>query len=158
VRFAQSLLVRRSSRTLERMGPLGAGWSESDVEAVLSRGDPQELLYVPIAVGMNGDQFAPGWAEAICLRLVSHPHFNVRGNALLGLGHVARTCRWLNFEQVLPLLSAGLQDPNGFVRGHAQGAACELEMWLGIHVPGYDGEQTQAVLDAIEKVKRDDAL
>jgi hypothetical protein len=140
------------------MGPFSAGWTESDVEAVLARGDKDELLYVPIVVGMNADACEPGWAEAICLRLVAHPHFNVRGNALLGLGHVARTCRTLNLGQVVPLVSAGLQDPDKFVRGQAEGAACELEMWLGVRVPGYDGEQTRAVLAAIDKVRRDDAI
>ena len=75
------------------MGPFKSGWDERDVEAVVARGEPMELLYVPIAVGMNADAFEKGWAEEQCLSLAEHPHFNVRGNALLGLGHIARVCR-----------------------------------------------------------------
>jgi hypothetical protein len=79
------------------MGPFDAGWTEEDVDAVLRRNDPDELLYVPIVVGMNAASREPGWAEEICLALAQHPHFNVRGNAILGMGHIARTVarsRW----------------------------------------------------------------
>jgi hypothetical protein len=31
-------------------------------------------------------------------------------------------------------------------------------MWLGVQVPGYDGEQTRAILTAIEKVRKDNAI
>jgi hypothetical protein len=140
------------------MGPFADGWTEADVEKVLERGDPQELLYVPIVAGMNADDCEPGWAEAVCLKLTSHPHFNVRGNAMLGLGHVARTCRELNLEQVLPILSAGLNDSNETVRRQTQVAACELETHMGVVVPGYDGEQTRALLAAIEQVRKDNGI
>jgi len=122
------------------MGPFEAGWTERDVEAALERADPQELLYVPIVVGMNAAGCRPGWAEAICLRLATHPHFNVRGNAVLGLGHIARTCRALDTKAAVPVITAALQDEDEFVRGHAVSAAEDLDTYLGIHLQTSDAD------------------
>jgi len=140
------------------MGPFQNGWTEADVEAMLGRGDPAELLYVPIAVGMNAPDCDRKWAEDICLSLAQHPHWNVRGNAVLGLGHIGRTCGELDEPRVLPVISAALTDPNEFVKGQAEGAAAMLEMHAGILVPGYDGEQTRAILAAIEKLRNENEI
>jgi hypothetical protein len=35
------------------MGPFSEGWTDADVEAVVARSNPDELLYVPIVVGIN---------------------------------------------------------------------------------------------------------
>ena len=126
------------------MGPFTNGWTEADVEAVVARGDPQELLYVPIVVGMNADDCDRAWAESLCFRLAEHPNFNVRGNAMLGLGHIARVCRSLDTARALPVLSRGLEDPDEYVRGHAHDAALDLHMYLGEVVPGYDVDDTEA--------------
>jgi len=91
------------------MGPFSQGWTEADVEAVLVRGDPAELLYVPIVVGMNAPRCEQAWAERVCFELAGHPNFNVRGNALLGLGHIARTCRQLDLSRAMPLIARRLQ-------------------------------------------------
>jgi len=79
------------------MGLFADGWTE----VVLACGEPSELLFVPIVVGMNADQCEREWAEGICFQLARHPNFNVRGNAILGLGHIAHTCRALNTEAAL---------------------------------------------------------
>lgn len=120
------------------MGPFVSGWTEADVEAVVARGDPDELLYVPIVVGMNANDCDRKWAEEICLGLAKHPHFNVRGNAVLGFGHIARTCRALNTVAVLPVITAALLDEHEFVRGHAVSAAEDLGVYLGVVVPGME--------------------
>lgn len=90
------------------MGPFTGGWDESDVERVLERGDPEELLYVPVVVGMNAPDVDRKWAQDVCVRLIDHPHFQVRGNAYTGLGHIARTCRELDLDRMVPLIAAGL--------------------------------------------------
>jgi hypothetical protein len=125
--------------TLELMGPFAQGWTESDVERVLQVGDPMELLYVPIVVGLNAPDVDRRWAEDVCIGLAGHPHFQVRGNALTGLGHIARTCRELDLERAVPVILQGLRDPDKTVRGLATGAAADLETFLGVRVPGYDG-------------------
>ena len=117
------------------MGPFSPGWTEVDIEAALRRGDPQELLYVPIVVGMNAPDCDRKWAEGICFDLAAHPHFNVRGNAVLGLGHIARTCRALDIEMAVSIIGRALDDENEFVRSHAQSAAEDLKTYLGVTVP-----------------------
>ena len=134
------------------MGPFSSGWTEKDVEAVLDRGDPNELLYVPIVVGMNAADCEQAWAEEICFRLVDHPHFNVRGNAILGLGHIARTCRQLDLSRALPVISQALSDSHKYVRGHAGSAACDLHMYLVVAVPGYDLAHTDALVSIAKEL------
>ena len=117
------------------MGPFQDGWTKQDVEAVVSRGLPDELLYVPIVITLDPPDCA--WSEAICLALAKHPHFNVRGNAILGLGHLARTCGRLNLATVAPAITDALQDEHEYVRGHADDAASDLLHYLGVQIPGY---------------------
>lgn len=118
------------------MGPFQDGWTEQDVEAVIARGLPDELLYVPIVISMDPPDFE--WAQAICISLASHPHFNVRGNAILGFGHLARTCRRIDAATVVPLVAAALHDESAYVRGHADDAAGDLLHYLDVLVPGYE--------------------
>lgn len=111
------------------MGPFVEGWTEADVEAALVRGDPLELLYVPVVVSLSPPDCA--WAEAICVRLASHPHFNVRGNAMLGFGHLARVNGRLDESVVKPILQAALDDEHDYVRGQANAATDDVEFFLG---------------------------
>jgi hypothetical protein len=136
------------------MGSFSEGWTEVDVEAVIARGNPDELLYVPIVVGMNAVDFDREWAEGICIALASHANFNVRGNAILGFGHIARTCRYLNAEQIVPIISNALSDPSEYVRDHADNAACDLQVYLGVLVPGYDTAKTEEIYETIIELQR----
>jgi hypothetical protein len=61
------------------------------------------------------------------------------GNAILGFGHLARTCGKLDPLRVLPLVAAALKDENGYVRGHAHDAAEDIEHYLGVQVRGSKG-------------------
>ncbi|HEX8274323.1 MAG TPA: hypothetical protein VF615_16925 [Longimicrobiaceae bacterium] len=111
------------------MSPLRDGWEIVDVEAVIARGLPDELLHVPVAVSLDPPDCA--WAQEVCLRLAAHPHFNVRGNAVLGFGHLARTCGALEEARVRPIVEAALRDPHEYVRGQAEAAADDLAHFLG---------------------------
>jgi len=109
------------------MGPFQDDWTMADVEAVIARGDPQELLYVPIVVSMNPPDCTR--AQQICIDLATHSHPNVRSNALLGFAHLARNCRWLDEAVVRPIVEAALQDET--LRGRALDVADDLEVFLG---------------------------
>ena len=111
------------------MGPFKDGWDEAQVEAVLARGDPGELLYVPIVVSLDPPDCA--WAQDICLRLASHADTQTRANAILGLGHLSRTCRALDEARARPLIEAALMDPEERVRAHAHDAAGDINHFLG---------------------------
>ena len=107
-----------------------------EVEAVIARGIPEEVLYVPIVVSMEPPDCE--WAQEICISLASHEHFNVRGNAILGFGHLARTCRRLDLPRVLPLVSAALKDESEYVRGHAIDVVGDIKHYLKAAVPGHE--------------------
>jgi hypothetical protein len=137
------------------MGPFTDGWTEADVDEVLKRGVPEELLYVPIVVGMNAADVDREWAEKICLSLATHPDSNVRGNAILGFGHIARTCRYLSKNEIFPVIEKALNDPSEYVRGHAENAACDVHQYLGKVIKGYDTSYTDELHAAVDKIRRE---
>jgi hypothetical protein len=115
------------------MGPFRDGWTEA------------ELLHVPVVVSMS--PLGRVWAEQVCLRLASHPDARVRGNAILGFGHLARIFRSLNRSAVQPLLEAGLVDPDPVVRRQAISAAEDVEWYLGWVLRGREEMRGQAVCE-----------
>lgn len=137
-RFAAMRDLSSGRHSQDGAGATGSfrdGWTEQDVEVVIARGVPAELLYVPIVISMDPPDC--GWAEGICMMFARHPHSNVRGNAILGFGHLARTCGQLNLEAVASVVLAALQDEDEYVRGQAQSAADDLLHFLGARVPGH---------------------
>ena len=102
--------------------------SVAEAEAAIVRNDPAELYLVPISVSLYAEDFE--WAQGVCLRLADHPHGNVRGNALLGFGHLARRFRRLDRIRIEPLIRKGLQDTDDFVRGQADAAADDIAHFL----------------------------
>lgn len=111
------------------MGPFRDGWTKKDVEEVIERGDPAELLYVPIVVSMDPPN--PLWSHEICLALAEHDNWSVRGNAILGFGHLSRTTGQVNEARVFRLVADALTDENDYVRGQAHCAADDLNQYLG---------------------------
>src|SRR5205085_1728932 len=63
-------------------------FGEGDVERVLARGDLGELRLLALSFALDCENREQ--SEALCLRLSNHEDGVVRGNAILGLGHVAR--------------------------------------------------------------------
>jgi hypothetical protein len=108
-------------------------WTRAEVEAAIDRNEPDELLYAVLAAALYAED--PKWAEDVCYQLASHPHFNVRGNALLGFAHIARIHRVLDRQRVQPLLEAGMRDGHEYVRGHAYDAVDAVEHFLGWTIP-----------------------
>jgi hypothetical protein len=91
------------------------------VEQALREDDPDTMLRVVVAVAMHDADWR--YAQDLCVRLSSHRHFNVRGNALLGFGHIARVHRQLDRARVRPIIEAALRDTDDYVRGHGHDAA-----------------------------------
>jgi hypothetical protein len=109
-------------------GDAGARWM-AEADAAIARDRPDELLHVPIRVSLDPPDCV--WAQDVCVRLAAHPHPNVRGNAVLGFGHLARTCGALDEAVVRPLLEAAMRDPDEYVRGQADAAAGDVAHFLG---------------------------
>jgi hypothetical protein len=102
---------------------------EPAAEAAILRDDPAELLYVPVAASLYSENME--WAQGVCLRLAAHPHFNVRGNAILGIAHLARRFGQLDRARVEPILRSAQLDPDPYVTGHAYDAIDDVRHFLG---------------------------
>src|SRR5215217_466254 len=102
--------------------------SKDEIESAISRNDPNDLLSAVISAALYSDD--PDWAECICLHLANHEHFNVRGNAILGFGHIARIHGKLDEGRVKPLIEAALIDESDYVRGQAHATADDVEFFL----------------------------
>lgn len=70
-----------------RYEPIPAN-TEYDIEDGLARGDLKGLRLVALSFALHSRD--PKQAEEICLRLARHEDANVRANAILSLGHIAR--------------------------------------------------------------------
>jgi hypothetical protein len=103
--------------------------SRDDIDAAVRRNDPEELLVAVLSAVLSGHDRV--WAQSICERLSTHPHFNVRGNAILGFGHLARLHKDLDRAGATRAIRAGLDDSNEYVRGQAHSAADDVEVFLG---------------------------
>jgi uncharacterized protein YbjT (DUF2867 family) len=101
--------------------------SREAVDAALRRAKPEELLRVVLAVALHSED--PAWATEVCLRLARHQHFNVRGNAILGLGHLARRFGRLDLV-ARTVIEEGLRDSDGYVRDQAESAADDAQYFL----------------------------
>lgn len=101
---------------------------EATAEAVRISNDPHDLSVTVIAAALSAPNL--DWAQSFCLKLALHPHPNVRGNADLGFGHLARRFGSLDEQTVKPLVEAALRDPDAFVRSQADSAADDLAHFL----------------------------
>jgi hypothetical protein len=105
-------------------------YSRERVIEALERDDPEELLQVAISVSM----YFPGFefAQQVCVQPASHEHCNVRGNAVLGFGHIARRFRRL----VKPLVEGALKSGNKYVNGQPWAASDDIAHFWGWEIAG----------------------
>ena len=98
------------------------------VEDAIERDDPSELMDVALDIGTEAD--ARDWAQSCCVQLARHRNAQVRGNALLAFGHLARRFGRLDPQRVRRLVQIALYDPSDYVRAHAASAADDLATFL----------------------------
>ncbi len=109
--------------------------TQAELDAALGRDDADALREMIIAVTLLGDDRSQ--ATNLVRMLVNHHDEYVRGNTVLGIGHIAR-----RFGSVPPDLRAAvraaLRDPSEHVRGHAMSAADDLHTFadINVHSPG----------------------
>jgi hypothetical protein len=95
----------------------------------LRRDDTHALQSMVIGVAMLHED--ADYAQDLCNRLSTHSDEGVRGNAVLGLGHIARRFRHL-YPPLIDVIAAALNDPSEYVRGHASSAADDVFVFLGL--------------------------
>ena len=110
-------------------------FTASDIDAAIERNDPQELQMVSVTVALVCPYQAS--AQEVCLRLSRHVHNKVRGNAIMGLGHLGRRFRRLDEQAVKPLIESALLDADEYVRTRAKSAADEIHQFLGWSIAGH---------------------
>lgn len=125
-------LIQRSTAFMNLKYKEIARLTPSEIESAILRNEPRELSRAVLAAALYPDD--PQWAQAICVRLFDHANANVRGNAVLGFGHIARIARQLTEEWVKPIIETALGDPDSYVRGHAHSAADDVEFFLNWQV------------------------
>jgi hypothetical protein len=111
-------------------------YSKEEVEVAISKDHVEKLILMVVAVSMHSEDST--WAESVCFRLASHSNINVRGNAILGFGHIARVYGKIESTEVKGLLEAALVDEQEYVRGQAHAAADDVEHFLGWQLVGTD--------------------
>ena len=108
------------------------------VEDALERDDPIELQDVILEVALESGEPNREWAECCCAQLARHRNAHVRGNALAGLGHLARRFGRLDPQRVHRLVEIGLYDRHEYVRAQARSAAEDIETFLAWRFPRTD--------------------
>jgi len=103
-------------------------YSKAKIEKALANNNPDELLYIVLSVALYSDDFE--YAENFCIQLSNHEHFNVRGNAIQALGHIARIHGKLNENKIKPIIERALKDKNKVVRGNAIDAKDDTKQFL----------------------------
>jgi hypothetical protein len=112
-----------------------ASFTIDDVNAAIARNDPEELQFVSITIALSSSEAA--LAQEVCLKLSTHEHHKVRGNALMSLGHLARRFRALDEDKVRPILELALHDHDEYVKMLAKSAADEIQQFLHWQIAGH---------------------
>jgi hypothetical protein len=98
--------------------------------------DAEALAPMIIAAALYEDDFDTVYTA--CVRLSAHANEMVRGNAILGFGHLARLFGRLGTEAPA-IVKHGLSDSSAYVRGQAHAAAGDLQHFLGMEVRDPEG-------------------
>lgn len=91
--------------------------------------DIDRLESMIIGAALYEDDFE--FAQRACITLSGHAQEIVRGNAVLGFGHLARLFGRLDPE-ALAIVRERLRDPSDYVRGQAHSAAVDILQFLGL--------------------------
>lgn len=108
-----------------------------ELRDAIDNNDPDVLGPMIVAAALHEENFDIVYKA--CVQLSKHPDEIVRGNAILGLGHLARLFGRLEAEAPR-IVRDGLLDASDYVRGQAHAAAGDLQHFLGVEVRG--GEST----------------
>ena len=107
-----------------------------EVMNALQRNDAAELRLVAITLALSDLDFH--FIQSVCIRLCSSSENDqVRGNALISLGHLARRYRVLDEQTVKPIVEKGLLDASDYVRECAKSAADEIHQFLHWTIRGH---------------------
>jgi hypothetical protein len=102
--------------------------SRCEIEEAIARDDRERLQAAVLSAALHSSD--PEWAESICVELARHDHPGIRGNAILGFGHIARLHGRLTERLVKPVIETALGDSDEYVKSNAISAADDVEFFL----------------------------
>ena len=96
-----------------------------EIEESIEIDDPEELLSVVIDLALVSTD--PIWATECLLALTEHAQAGVRGNALMGLVHLAQRFPEMDLASIRPVIEIAQNDRDRHVRDQAGAALEELK-------------------------------
>ena len=97
----------------------------------IAKDDPAVLAPMIVGAALYEEDFDVVYRA--CVRLSTHSDEVVRGNAVLGFGHLARLFGRLG-DEAPEIVKRSLEDRSEYVRGQAYAAASDLENFLGLQI------------------------
>ena len=114
-------------------------YSDVAIASALRNDDIRALREIVIDVALRHEDFV--FAEQLCRSLSANYDEELRGNAILGFGHLARRFSRLSEIDVRPIIEAGLLDSSEYVRGQSWAAADDISHFLKWTIAGYESEE-----------------
>jgi hypothetical protein len=103
-------------------------YSREEIKQATVNNDVETLLRIVLSIALYAEDV--NYAQDFCIKFSNHAHFNVRGNSILGFGHLARIHGELDENLVKPIIESGLNDKNEFVRQQSDCAKDDTEFFL----------------------------
>ena len=77
--------------------------TRAEIEQALDSNNNEAIAEAILSAALHDPDWR--WTQGACLRLFSNPDANVRRAAIVGIGHLARIHRTLDWDLVLPKLA-----------------------------------------------------
>lgn len=100
--------------------------SDEDALCLLNNGNTDELKRLLISVSLHSQDQV--YAERLCAMCSTHADEEVRGNAIIGLGHIIRRFGFLT-ESSKQIIKLSLMDESAYVRSHSYSAQEDVELF-----------------------------
>jgi hypothetical protein len=100
-----------------------------DLEKLVESGNENAIVEALLSAAYYDPDWR--WVQGLCLRFLDHADRNVRWNAAICLGHIARIHRNLDLELVLPKLLALKGDPS--IASSVEEALEDIRFFLRVH-------------------------
>ena len=110
--------------------------SRTELDNAIRQNNVDVLIRSVISIALYHEDAE--WVAGVCKCLSKHANPTVRGNAILGFGHLARRFGSLDEATVKPIIERGLSEIDSYVNGQAWAAASDVTHILNWKVAGFE--------------------
>ena len=104
--------------------------SRDEASSAFATNKPEVICSTLVSIALHDPDWR--WAQEKCLEFARHPDAGVRQVAATCIGHVARIHQRLDLDAVTPILHQLLSDTEVYVRGCAEDAMGDIEIFMGV--------------------------